>query len=75
MCEHPWYLQVVMDLGRCPIARFPTGDVKLSDVPITGEDLEYAINKVSSSIFYAYFLSSNSLLLCHLVDDDLFRSA
>eukprot|EP00967_Tisochrysis_lutea_P105698 scaffold161356_cov15-Tisochrysis_lutea.AAC.1 len=35
-----------MDLGRSPIARFPNGDVKLSEQPITSEDLDFAIQKV-----------------------------
>jgi stage III sporulation protein SpoIIIAA len=39
-----------MDLGRPPLARFPTGDVKLSDEVITHADLEDAINKVLSDL-------------------------
>lgn len=35
--------QVVLDLGRPPLARFPSGDEKLSPSPVTKEDLEYAI--------------------------------
>lgn len=35
-----------MDLGRPPIARFPSGDVKLSPEPITTEDLHYAVGQV-----------------------------
>ena len=35
-----------MDLGRAPLARFPNGDVKLSDAPVTAEDLDFAIQKV-----------------------------
>ncbi len=35
-----------MDLGRPPLARFPSGDLKLSSNVITQEDLAYAIEKV-----------------------------
>jgi stage III sporulation protein SpoIIIAA len=35
-----------MDLGRVPIARVPSGDVKLSAQPITPEDLAYAVQQV-----------------------------
>ncbi|KAG2501552.1 hypothetical protein HYH03_000059 [Edaphochlamys debaryana] len=47
--EHPRMLElleVVMDLGRPPVARFPSGDVKLAPAAITAEDLEYAIRQV-----------------------------
>lgn len=39
-------LEVVMDLGRPPLARFPGGDVKLSEEPVTAEDLAQAVDKV-----------------------------
>ncbi|KAM0951734.1 putative AAA domain-containing protein, R3H [Dioscorea sansibarensis] len=39
-------IEVVMDLGRKPIARFPSGDWFLSDKPIGLEDLRHAISKV-----------------------------
>ncbi len=38
-----------MDLGRTPLARLPSGDVRLSDDVITQEDLAYAISKVLTS--------------------------
>lgn len=37
-----------MDLGRPPLARFPAGDMRLSDDVITPEDLQHAINMVRS---------------------------
>ncbi|KAF5830043.1 single-stranded nucleic acid-binding R3H domain-containing protein [Dunaliella salina] len=46
--QMPELLEVVMDLGRSPIARFPNGDVKLSEQPITSEDIEFAIQKVGT---------------------------
>nr|GEW21692.1 P-loop containing nucleoside triphosphate hydrolases superfamily protein [Tanacetum cinerariifolium] len=39
-------IEVVMDLGRCPIARFPSGDWVISDELVNIEDLNYAISKV-----------------------------
>ncbi|KAK9269357.1 hypothetical protein L1049_001128 [Liquidambar formosana] len=47
--EHPelhQLIEVVMDLGRKPLARFPSGDFLLSDCPITFEDLEHATSHV-----------------------------
>ncbi|KXZ55595.1 hypothetical protein GPECTOR_2g1145 [Gonium pectorale] len=47
--EHPQMLElleVVMDLGRPPLARFPAGDVKLSTQPISAEDLDFAVHQV-----------------------------
>uniref|UniRef100_A0A803MZN4 Uncharacterized protein n=1 Tax=Chenopodium quinoa TaxID=63459 RepID=A0A803MZN4_CHEQI len=38
-------MEVVMDLGRNPIARFPSGDFELSDCPITFQDLEFATSQ------------------------------
>ncbi|XP_031265131.1 uncharacterized protein ycf45-like isoform X2 [Pistacia vera] len=35
-----------MDLGRKPLARFPSGDSVLSDCPITVQDLEHATSQV-----------------------------
>jgi hypothetical protein len=39
-------LEVVMDLGRPPIARFPSGDVKLTEENVTPEDIQYAVDQV-----------------------------
>ncbi|XP_011082742.1 uncharacterized protein ycf45 isoform X2 [Sesamum indicum] len=47
--EHPEYsdlIEVVMDLGRKPLARFPTGDFMLSDHPITMDDIQHATSLV-----------------------------
>ncbi|XP_071723659.1 protein SEEDLING PLASTID DEVELOPMENT 1 [Rutidosis leptorrhynchoides] len=47
--EHPEQLElieVVMDLGRKPLARFPSGDFVLSDDPITVQDIEHATSQV-----------------------------
>ncbi|XP_010256091.1 PREDICTED: uncharacterized protein LOC104596559 [Nelumbo nucifera] len=38
-------IEVVMDLGRKPLARFPSGDFVLSDHPITFQDLEHATSQ------------------------------
>lgn len=48
--EHPELLdlvEVVMDLGRKPLARFPSGDFVLSDCPITLQDLQHATSQTS----------------------------
>lgn len=42
-------IEVVLDLGRPPLARFPSGDVELSDCPITFQDIEYATSQGNSS--------------------------
>ncbi|XP_022753334.1 uncharacterized protein ycf45 isoform X1 [Durio zibethinus] len=39
-------IEVVMDLGRKPLARFPSGDFVLSDCPITVQDIQYATSQV-----------------------------
>ncbi|XP_047175824.1 protein SEEDLING PLASTID DEVELOPMENT 1 [Vigna umbellata] len=39
-------IEVVMDLGRKPLARFPSGDWVISEQPIEHEDLRHAISKV-----------------------------
>lgn len=39
-------IEVVMDLGRKPLARFPSGDWVISQRPINHEDLRHAISKV-----------------------------
>lgn len=40
-------IEVVMDLGRKPLARFPSGDFVLSDDLITVGDLEHATSLVN----------------------------
>ncbi|KAM7495413.1 hypothetical protein LguiB_030022 [Lonicera macranthoides] len=47
--EHPelhQMIEVVMDLGRKPLARFPTGDFVLSEHPITMDDIKHATSLV-----------------------------
>ncbi|KAJ0845791.1 putative AAA domain-containing protein, R3H [Helianthus annuus] len=39
-------IEVVMDLGRQPLARFPSGDWVISDEVVKLEDLNHAISKV-----------------------------
>lgn len=39
-------IEVVMDLGRKPLARFPSGDFVISDYPITLQDIELATSQV-----------------------------
>lgn len=42
-------IEIVMDLGRVPLARFPSGDWVISEEPVKLEDLEHAISKVSKN--------------------------
>jgi len=47
--DHPkrqQLIEVVMDLGRLPEARFPGSAVYLGETPIAKEDLQYAIDRV-----------------------------
>ena len=39
-------LEVVLDLGRLPEARFPTGDVILDDREVSRDDLEYLVEQI-----------------------------
>ncbi|KHG18481.1 putative ycf45 [Gossypium arboreum] len=39
-------IEVVMDLGRKPLARFPLGDWVISEQPVKHEDLKHATSKV-----------------------------
>jgi stage III sporulation protein SpoIIIAA len=39
-------LEVVLDLGRVPEARFPSGDVALDNQEVTREDLDYLVERV-----------------------------
>src|SRR5919204_2449216 len=41
-------LEVVLDLGREPEARFPETEVLLDDTPVTLEDLEFVASRVGS---------------------------
>nr|CAB3467054.1 unnamed protein product [Digitaria exilis] len=44
--ELPALVEVVMDLGRPPLARFPSGDFVLSHRPISFDDLQHAISQI-----------------------------
>ena len=39
-------VEIVMDLGRPPLARFPGGDLRLSEQVVSPQDLQHAIDKV-----------------------------
>ncbi|MQF90433.1 MAG: AAA family ATPase, partial [SAR202 cluster bacterium] len=39
-------LEVVLDLGRLPEARFVSGDAELNDEPVTTADLENVIERI-----------------------------
>jgi stage III sporulation protein SpoIIIAA len=49
--EHPQQdqlIEVVMDLGRLPVARFPNVAIDLGDEPISQEEIQYSIARVGS---------------------------
>ncbi len=46
--DQGFLLEVVLDLGREPEARFPDGEVLLRDTPVTAEDLEFVATRVGS---------------------------
>ena len=54
--ELPQLIEVVMDLGRKPLARFPTGDFVISEYPITVQDIEHATAQVIGRIIYKFHL-------------------
>ena len=39
-------LEVILDLGRNPSARFTTGEVELLDKPVTHDDLQYVTDRI-----------------------------
>ncbi len=46
--ELPTLIEVVMDLGRCPEARFPTRGVLLSAAPVTRDEIDYVACRVGT---------------------------
>ena len=46
--HEPDLLEVVLDLGREPEARYPGREVLLSNDPVTDEDLQYVVTRVGS---------------------------
>ncbi len=49
LADHPQrdsLIEVVMDLGRLPEARFPKEAIYLGDIPISKEDLQFSIQRV-----------------------------
>src|SRR5438309_8775917 len=44
--EQPDLLEIVLDLGREPEARFPSAEIILSDRPITQADIDYVIQRI-----------------------------
>jgi len=46
--EHKKLIELIMDYGRPPLARFPSGNFVLSEELVTDEDLEAAVAAVSN---------------------------
>lgn len=42
----PELLEIVLDLGRLPEARFPDGFIYLDDDPVTRDDIDYVVRRV-----------------------------
>lgn len=71
--EHPEIselMEVVLDLGRKPIARFPSGDFVISDDAVRFKDLEFAISQVGECFFF-FFFSFFSVEI--FVDENMYR--
>lgn len=43
-------VEVVMDLGRPPLARFPSGDAVLREAPMSREELEAVLSQVRAGV-------------------------
>ncbi|KAH0467556.1 hypothetical protein IEQ34_002589 [Dendrobium chrysotoxum] len=60
--DHPdlrHLVEIVMDVGRRPFARFPSGDFVLADRSITVEDIQHAASQVGD------FAADNRAGICH----------
>ncbi|WRX11782.1 ATPase [Theobroma cacao] len=65
-------IEVVLDLGRKPLARFPSGDWVISEQPVKHEDLRHAISKVeiqSLFLYVANMVSIFCMMITKLVGD------
>jgi stage III sporulation protein SpoIIIAA len=51
-------VEIVLDLGRRPLARFPSGDWFISETKVTDQDLQHAISMVSINLFVFFYLIS-----------------
>ncbi len=63
---HMQLVEIVMDLGRPPLARFPSGDLKLADDVISLADLDHAISKVLCTTSFAN-VGGGCLTCCHIL--------
>jgi len=70
-------LEVILDLGRFPEARFPNTDIVLNNREITGEDLDYVVSRLGvlvETIERALKEHSIEFLLCVIVKEKLWES-
>jgi stage III sporulation protein SpoIIIAA len=44
--RHDFLLEIILDLGRVPTARYVDGEVTLSDREVTSEDIEYVVSRI-----------------------------
>lgn len=61
-------IEVVMDLGRKPLARFPSGDWVISEQVVKIDDLKHAISKVIINISVHCIEHLNSNLIVRICD-------
>lgn len=47
-------VEIVLDLGRKPLARFPTGDWFISQDIVSSDDLEHAVSRVIYCPIYLF---------------------
>lgn len=52
-------IEVVLDLGRKPLARFPSGDWVISEHPVKLEDLTHSISKVILFVLFKNLVDYN----------------
>ena len=61
--EHPEIselIEIVLDLGRKPLARFPSGDFVISDDAVRVKDLEFAVSQVGECSSLVIFSSDET---------------
>jgi stage III sporulation protein SpoIIIAA len=44
--RHDYLLEVILDLGRVPTARYVDGEVTLSDREVTSKDIDYVVSRI-----------------------------
>lgn len=66
-------VEIVLDLGRRPLARFPSGDWFISETKVTEQDLQHAISMVNMNLFVFFYLIS--VLITFMWGSHMFKVA